>query len=329
MEVYHGGLQSLQSNPGILVTTVEHYDEPHRLRGDIVQDCHILFCSFPPTNFGDMKSIELIQVSSAGYSQLYDLGLVEKGIRACNALGVFDVPIAEWNIAMMVNLARDLRRMIRNQDAGVWDRSHAFQREIRGLTLGIWGYGGIGRQTARLAKELGLTIYVLSRRGVAPRRNVYCVTGTGDPEGVLPDRVFTYDQKIDFLAHLDFLVLSMPLTPSTGCIVREAELRALPESAFVLNPSRGPLIDEGALVQALREGWIAGAALDTHHYYPMPADHPLWHLPNVIMTPHISGSSQSPRFLERVWDIFVGNVNRFLAGQPLLNELTSAELAGD
>ena len=81
-------------------------------------------------------------------------------------------------------------------------------------------------------------------------------------------------------------------------------------------------------MRALREGWIAGAALDTHYHYPMPVDHPLWHMPNVIMTPHISGSSGSPFFLERVWDILVQNVERFCTGMPLLNELAREELKG-
>jgi phosphoglycerate dehydrogenase-like enzyme len=88
------------------------------------------------------------------------------------------------------------------------------------------------------------------------------------------------------------------------------------------------LIREEALLKALREGWIAGAALDTHYHYPMPPDHSLWRFPNVIMTPHISGSTLSPKFLERVWDLFIQNVERHLAGESLLNELTAAQLSG-
>ncbi|MGY8673311.1 MAG: NAD(P)-dependent oxidoreductase, partial [Verrucomicrobiia bacterium] len=105
-------------------------------------------------------------------------------------------------------------------------------------------------------------------------------------------------------------------------------LRALRPTAYILNPARGPLIQEQALLQALREGLIAGAALDTHYHYPMPPDHPLWRMPNVIMTPHISGSSGSPTFLERVWDILVQNVGRLQNDEPLLNELTPQQLLG-
>jgi phosphoglycerate dehydrogenase-like enzyme len=112
------------------------------------------------------------------------------------------VPIAEWNIAMMVNLARNLRGMIRNQESSVWDRSAVFQKEIRGSVLGIWGYGGIGRETARLAKSLGLQVHVMTRRGVNPRRDAYCVEGTGDPEGTLPDKTFRASQEMEFLSGL-------------------------------------------------------------------------------------------------------------------------------
>jgi len=140
--------------------------------------------------------------------------------------------------------------------------------------------------------------------------DVYCVPGTGDPEGGLPDRVYLEDEKMEFLSNLDFLVFALPLTQSTEGIVGEQELRAMPRTACVLNPARGPIIQQAALLQALREGWIAGAALDTHYEYPMPPDHPLWQMPNVIMTPHISGSSLSQFFVRRNWDIFLGNLDR-------------------
>ncbi|NUQ64264.1 MAG: D-2-hydroxyacid dehydrogenase [Pirellulales bacterium] len=326
MPPYAPALERLRTVREAAVATVAPAGATRELPADLLRNKHVLFCTYPPTNFREMDAIEFVQISSVGYSQLYGLGLPERGVRACNARGVFDVTIAEWNLAMMVNLARDLRGMIRNQEHGIWDRSARFQTEVRGRVVGIWGYGGIGRATARLVKPLGMTVHVLSRSGVGPRENTYCVPGAGDPEGSLPDRVFLVGQEPDFLAGLDFLILAMPLTPSTTGLIGERELRALPTTAFVLNPARGPLIQEAALLKALREGWIAGAALDTHYYYPMPADHPLWRFPNVIMTPHISGSDQSPRFLERVWDIFLQNVDRYLAGEPLLNELTPAEL---
>ena len=331
LRVDSDGLRRLQNLPDIEVELVDRPEEeaPRALPEARLADVEVLGCTFPPSTAADLRRLRLVQIASAGYVQLVGLGLVERGVQSCNALGVFDVPIAEWNIAMMVNLLRDLRGMIHNQEAGVWDRSLRFQRELRGLTVGLWGYGGIGRETARLAKALGMRVHVLTRSGVKERANIYCVPGTGDPEGKLPDRVFGLEQIAKFLPGLDFLILAMPLTKATEGIVGEPELRGLRPSAFVLNPARGPLIREDALLRALRGGWIAGAALDTHYRYPMLPDHPLWRMPNVIMTPHISGSSGSPFFLARLWDIFVQNVERLQQNRPLLNELTPAQLAGE
>jgi phosphoglycerate dehydrogenase-like enzyme len=244
----------------------------------------------------------------------------------CNARGVNDTAIAEWNLAMMINLSRNLNQMVRNQQAHIWDRASVFQTEIRGATVGIWGYGGIGRQTARLCKALDMRVFALTRSGAAPSRNVYCVTSAGDPEGKLPDRVFTSTERMDFLRSLDFLILCLPLDATTNGIVGEAELRALPRTCFLLNPARGALIEQAALLRALSEGWIAGAAIDTHYEYPLPATHPLWESENVILTPHISGSTASPFFKTRLADLFIQNIDRYRDGRPLFNQLADEKL---
>lgn len=293
-----------------------------------IRDAEIYFCTFPPANHTVMTELKWIQIASTGYTQLLPLNLPARGVRATNARGCFDVPIAEWNIAMMINLARNCRQLIRNQDVARWDRSACFQTEIRGKTVGFWGYGGLARETARIARQLGLRIHTLTRDGVKSRNEAYTLPGTGDPQGVLPDRVFCNGQQQKFLAGLDFLVVALPLTPATEGIIKEDELRALPRSAFVLNPARGPIIKEKALIRALREKWIAGAALDTHYYYPMPPDHPLWQFENVFLTPHISGSTLNPNFRQRLWEIFLINLKRYTQGEQLLNELTPAQLTG-
>lgn len=330
MPVYEPALQKLKQNSGL---DIQVLDEPaitaRELPEKILKDCDVLFCTIPPSNHQLATRLKCVQISSAGYGQVIGEKLENRNIKVCNALGVFDVPIAEWNVAMMINLARDLRQMIRNQESGVWDKAAKFQTEIRGNVVGIWGYGGIGRETARLCKALGLKVHVLSRSGaLKSRTNTYCVDGTGDVQGVLPDRVFSMDEKESFLKSLDFLIIAIPQTPATEGIVDEDELKQLKPSAYLLNPARGPLIKEIALLKALNEGWIAGAAIDTHYQYPLPPEHPLWQMKNVILTPHISGSSASPHFLERVWDIFSQNVERLLKGESLLNELTSDQLKG-
>ncbi|MDF2668165.1 MAG: D-2-hydroxyacid dehydrogenase [Paenibacillus sp.] len=328
MKIDEQRLQKISELPNVQMEVIPEPSGPYTLPPELVRKTHILFCELPPLNISDMDALEWVQLGSSGYAQLASLGLPARGVAASNALGVFDTAIAEWNVAMMINLARDVRGLIRHQETGVWDRSARFQREIRGSTAGIWGYGGIGRETARLLKAMGIHVHVMVRESVKQRNAQYVQPNTGDPQGVLPDQVFVSGQEESFLSALDFLILALPITNVTKGMIGERELHMLPSTAFLLNPARGPLVQEEALLRALREGWIAGAALDTHYYYPMPADHPLWRFPNVIMTPHISGSSLSPYYLQRVWDLFLENAMRDCSGQPLLNELSPAQLNG-
>ena len=330
MEQDNTELKKLERLPDVHIDCVSPSTIRRELPPDLIHKTHILLCTVPPINISLMENLGFIQISSSGYSQLFNLGLVERGVRACNARGVFDAPIGEWCMAMMVNLARDLRGMIRNQDTGLWDRSARFQKEIRGCRVGIWGYGSIGRETARLAKAMGMRTSVMVRKTpLAGLTNIYRLEGTGDPEGTLPDKIYVNGQEKEFLQDLDFLILSMPLTKNNEGCIGERELNYLPKHACILNPARGLLIQEGPLLDALRSNRIAGAALDTHYHNPMPPEHPLWSLPNVIMTPHISGSTMNPNFIRRVWEIFVENVRNLSAGKPLLNELTSAQLNGE
>ena len=282
----------------------------------------ILFCELLFANMEVFDKLKIIQIASTGYSHMCGLGLPDKGISVCNGRGEFDTPIGEWCIAMMSNLNRDLRSMIRNQDAGRWDRPARHQTELRGMRVGFFGYGSIAREAARLAHACGMEVYAFDReRADFSERDYYAIPGTGDARAEIPSKFFFPGEEIEFCKGLDFFVAAMPLTALTKGIVKEEHLRALPEGAFVLNFARGPLIEEEALLAVLRDGHLGGAALDAHYQYPMPADHPLWRFPNVIMTPHISGSSLSPGFLPRIYDILTQNVMRFMKGAPLINEL--------
>jgi phosphoglycerate dehydrogenase-like enzyme len=315
----------LQKLQGVTVHALPPHPSGEEMTPRLLHGVQVLLCKRPPANFEDLARLELMQLTTVGYEHLRHLHLDERPIRVCNARGVFDTAIGEWNIAMMIALARDLRRMIRQQEEGVFRKEDRFEQEIRGRVVGLWGYGGIGRETARLARAFGMTVHVLTRSGVGPRRDTYCLPGTGDPDGVLPHRVFRVGRELDFLSSLDFLVLALPQTQRTVGLVGARELNALPQTAFVLNPARGPIIQEQALLTALREGWIAGAALDTHYAYPLPAEHPLWSFPNVILTPHISGADHSRLFPPRMGDLFVQNVERYLADRPLLNLVSPEE----
>lgn len=330
MAVSKPHLAELQAIPEVECVLIENPQEETRtLPESQISDCEMFFTSVMPENHQLMTDLKMVQVASVGYSQLYDHDLNKRDIQACNAVGVQDVPIAEWNVAMMINLKRDMRAMMRNQDSATWDRDARFQREIFGSTVGIWGYGGIGRQSARLAKALNMKVNVMTLDGeLEDRSNCWLEEGCGDLEGNFYDKIFALNDKEEFLSELDFLIMAIPLTPHTTGIVGATELAMLPEHAFVLNPARGPLIQEQPLIDALNSRSIAGTALDTHYYYPMPPEHPFWKMDNVILTPHISGSSAGTRFLERIWSIWIENVKRYINGEALLNQLSKAQLNG-
>jgi len=319
-------VEQLRQLPNVKLHQLEGSQKSVPRPAELLGPAHVMICKRPPENIDDLTSLKLLQLATVGYEHLAHVKLAGRPFTVCNARGVFDTAIAEWNAAMMINLTRDLRGMIRQQEQGAWHRADRFQQEIRGKSVGIWGYGGLGRDTARVAKALGMTVHVFTRSGIKPRLGDFTPPGTGDPEGTLPDQVFRQGQEREFLSCLDFLILALPHSEKTTGLIGENELRALPRTAFVLNPARGPIIQEQALLKALQEGWIAGAALDTHYRYPMPADHPLWKFPNVYMTPHVSGGDHSSLFPIRMGQLAVENIRRFLEGRPLLNVVSRDDL---
>ena len=304
-------------------------DPQEKLDPALMKGVDAFVCEVPPANFDDFDALRWMQITSAGYSHIVHLPLVERGIRVTNGLGNFDGPIAEWNLLMMLFWRRHMIDQMANQKAHIWDPAARFQSDLFGSTIGFYGYGGIARETARLAKALHLKVWVMTRDGSVKKRPLtYCVEGTGDPEGILPDRVFGPSQMKEFLGGLDYFLVTMPLTDSTRGLIGEEELRLLRPDAVLINPARAQIIDEEVFIRCLKEKWIRGASLDVHYAYPLPPEHPLWDMPNLIMTPHISGSSMSPHFLNRIYDIFSRNLVRYINAEPLLNELTESQLRG-
>lgn len=313
--------------PNCAFNRVPPYPANTTLPAALLADPEILFADFPPANLDAMGSLRWIQLGSAGYAQLAGLPLKTMGVRVTNASGVNDVPIAEWCVLMMLAFARALPDLQRMQDERVWQRNARFQAELRGRRVGIIGYGNIGREAARLCRALGLEIWAMNRHPIGPTPHKYVLPGTGDPEGALPHQRFTLRQMNEFLPHLDYLILTAALNDQTRGLLGARELRKLPKTAVVLNPARAHLIDLAAFQQALRERWIAGAALDSHYREPLPPDDPIWDLPNIVITPHISGSTGSPYYGARLWDLFASNLGQYRAGQPLLNEISWGDLA--
>jgi phosphoglycerate dehydrogenase-like enzyme len=190
-------------------------------------------------------------------------------------------------------------------------------QELHGKTVGILGYGSIGRELARLLKPFGCKILVTKRDARQLIDSGYNELGSGDPKGDLPDRVYPSEATRSVVAECDFVVITLPLTERTHYLFDEEMLKAMKPSAFLVNVGRGAIVKEADLVRGLKKGWLAGAGLDVYEEEPLPDNSPLWNMENVILTPHVSGFT--PHYDERATDIFAENLRRYLAGEPLLN----------
>jgi phosphoglycerate dehydrogenase-like enzyme len=253
-----------------------------------------------------------LQFPGAGVDSLKSSGLLDQDspVIVTTAAGIHATTIAEYAFGSMLMFNWNWPQMMRLQDQHIWARSASWynlgRRELFGQTLGIVGLGNIGRRIARVAHAFDMR--VLAMRHTPPQE------GQHDPD---IDEQFPRERLHDLLSQSDYVVLSVPLTPETEGMIGEAELRAMRPGAYLVNVARGRVVDEAALIRALREGWIGGAGLDVAQTEPLPSDSPLYSMPNVILTPHISGNSI--HYDERLANLFADNLRRYRAGQPLLN----------
>ncbi len=232
--------------------------------------------------------------------------------------------MAEHAVMMLLALGHNLPDLFAHQRRAEWPKGR-WERfkpmELRGSTVGIVGYGSIGRQIARLLHALGATVLATKRDVMHPQDTGYTIEGLGDPDGDLVHRLYPPQALRSMLKACDFVVVTLPLTRETRGMIGPDELGALKPTAFLVDISRGGIIDHAALVPALRDRKIAGAALDVFPGEPLPADSPLWKLPNVILTPHISGFS--PHYDQRAVALFAVNLDRYLTGLPLYNRFSA------
>jgi phosphoglycerate dehydrogenase-like enzyme len=254
-----------------------------------------------------------VHSASAGVERALTPTARERGVVITNARGVFSRPIAEYVLMMILAISRRLPQLLELQRERTWQPLEG--SELRDLTIGIVGLGSIGRAVAALASAFGCRVVAVRRRGEAggPARG-------GDVDGlrdVEPAELLGPEGLPALLAQSDFVVLAAPLTPETEGMIDDAALAAMKRGSWLVNIARGRLIDERALLRALREGRIGGAVLDTFAEEPLPPDSPFYDLPNVIVTPHTSWSSS--RVLDRSVELFCDNLRRFAAGEPLLN----------
>jgi phosphoglycerate dehydrogenase-like enzyme len=239
--------------------------------------------------------LKWIQALGTGVDGIVDRPPFREGVLVTNMHGLHGDSVPEAAVMLMLALARDLPRAMSNQHARKWDRYPS--RLLKGKTAGIFGVGAIARSLAPKCKSFGMTV-------------VGITSAVREVAGF--HRVVHRDELERTVRELDFLVLLTPYTPETHGIVDAKVLAAMKPSAYLVNLARGGIVDEQALVRALREKRLAGAALDVFAHEPLPSDHPLWSMDNVIVTPHLGGFHD--QYAEEALPTVVENFRKFLAG---------------
>lgn len=255
------------------------------------------------------KGLEWMHVTAAGVDAALTPRVVQTNFAITNVAGVYDTPVAELSLAVMLAAAKCLPAYFAAQQEGRWLRGASWddvKQErtlptlLRGTTAAILGFGGTGGALAEMLKPLGMRV-VGWRRDPKP-----------DPRA---EAMYGPDRLPEALGQADYVVVTLPLTRETERIIGERELAAMKPTAWFVNVGRGGLVDDDALIAALESGRIAGACLDVFTREPLPGDHPYYRLPNVILTPHIAGAFPELNDIDR--EYFVAQLRRFVNGEPL------------
>jgi phosphoglycerate dehydrogenase-like enzyme len=249
------------------------------------------------------KAIKLkwVHALAAGVDRLLFPEFINSHIMLTNSSGVHPIPISEHVLGMMLMFTRGFHQSMKSQFQKKWERPTP--AELYGKTLGIIGFGSIGERIGHLGKCCGMRVIGLKNTIDYPSTNA--------------DELFPPDKLDILLEQSDFVVVSLPLTTQTIHYISLKELKKMKDTAYLINISRGKIIKEDDLIQALQTGIIQGAGLDVFEEEPLPSDSPLWDLKNVIITPHYAGST--PEYFNRAITIFCDNLERYLKGEPLLN----------
>jgi len=273
-----------------------------------------IVCSYfiPPDWHTLAPKLRWVQFPGAGVDSLATTGLLDanSGVIVTTAAGIHAETISEYVFGSMLMFNWNWPQMVRLQNDHVWARSatwyHLGGRELAGQTLGIIGLGNIGRRIAQLGHAFGMRV-------LGTRRSIH----NSEEQEPDVDQSFLPEQLHELLRLSDYVLISVPLTRETEKLIGEAELRIMRSNTYLVNIARGRVIDEQALIRALREGWIAGAGLDVTEEEPLPSESPLYSMPNVILTPHISGNSV--HYDARLAALFADNLKRYRSDQQLQN----------
>lgn len=247
-------------------------------------------------------NLQWLHSFSAGVDNPFFKGLMDRGVRVTNSSGATASPIAQTAILYMLALSRNVRAWMDHQTRHEWTR-HTFN-ELDGARLAVIGMGPIGEEIARLGVALNMTVEGIRRT----------------PSGKEPCPTFGFASMAEVIGRADWVAVALPLTDETRGLFDAAAFGRMKPGAHFINVGRGELVDEDAMVDALRSGHLAGAGLDVFNIEPLPTESPLWDMPNVIITPHSSGAS--PTSAVRAEDIFIDNLRRWSTGEPLRNDVT-------
>jgi phosphoglycerate dehydrogenase-like enzyme len=276
-------------------------------------DADVAFTPFVDRDgFRTARRLRWVQSPAVGVGSLMFPELLASDVVITSARGIRARAIAEHVLGVAIALARRLPDAFRAQAEHRWAQDELESARIRtleGLRMGIVGLGAIGTEVAKLAAAFGLSIGAIRRRADRP-----------GPAGI--QNIWPPDRLLDLLADSDVVVIAAPHTPETKHLIGGRELRAMKRNAFLINVSRGKLIDDAALIAALEDGHLAGAALDVFTSEPLDHDSPYWDMPNVIVTPHTSGAMQD--YWTPLVALFSENLRRFERGEPLLNVVDKA-----
>jgi len=245
-----------------------------------------------------------IHSRNAGLDSFLFSELVDSPVTLTNGSGVFSAPLGEFALAAMLYFAKDFPRMRRNQAAAKWEPFDLLR--LAGQTVGIVGYGDIGREVASRAHAMGMRVFALKRHPPPLERDLGPV-----------EKIYPSSQLREMIAVCDYVVVAAPLTAETHHMISEAEFAAMEPAAVIINVGRGPVIDEAAMVRALAEGRIKGAGLDVFEYEPLPAESPLYKMENVLVSPHCADNT--PDWLDNAMKFFIAQFERFRNGEPLQN----------
>ena len=291
--------------PQVEVVHLADYEEIE----EEIRDAEIVVAwSLRPEQIKHAARLRWIHSPAAAVHQLMYQELVESDIVVTNAREVHGAVVAEHVIALILALAKKLPQAVRLQRQHVWGQEVLWKdrprvREIAGAALGLVGVGSIGREVAKRAAALGMRVMAVREH---PEK--------GSPDGV--EQVFGPHQLDQFLGRADYVVLAAPVTPSTTSLMNAARLGRMKPEACLINVGRGPLVEEAALADALRQRRLGGAALDVFPKEPLPADSPLWEVENLLITPHTAALTD--QLWPRHYALIRENLRRYLAHEPLL-----------